>query len=173
MGALFRHFVSTRGSFALPLFAAREVATNDIINAAGNGGLLALDTTPVLQRINGSTDKGVTLTWAASNSDEICWNVVAPADLNVSFPVNLIFTAKMGGATNTPACAVMFFSGSGDTNAGGNTAALSSSYAEKTVTIAATDVGSPGDTWAITFTPGAHTTDTVVLLSARVEYTRM
>jgi hypothetical protein len=160
------------GFVPLPLVQAREIATNDTINAAGNGGLLASDTTPILKRENGATDKKLYVEWAASNSDEIVWDFPYPPDLDDGAAVEVHLLALMNGATDTPVIAVSYFEGIGDTNAGGNTAALSNTLAELTVSIAHANVGTAPNAASVGLVPGAHTTDKVQLLGAWIEYTR-
>jgi hypothetical protein len=160
------------GYIPLPLVAAREIATNDIINAAGIGGILSSDSTPILKRENGATDKKLMIEWAASNNDEIVWDFSYPPDLDDTADVVVHFLAMMNGATNTPVLTVSYFEGIGDANAGGNTAALSAALAEKTVTVLAANIGAYPSGASIGLAPGAHTTDKVQLLAAWVEYTR-
>lgn len=160
------------GFVPLYLAGAREIATNDIINAAGIGGLLSSDSTPALKRINGATDKKQMIEWVSSNNDEIVWDFPYPPDLDDTAAVTVNILAKMSGATNTPVLAVSYFEGVGDTNAGGNTAALSSSLAQVSVTIAAGDVGVYPNAASVGIVPGAHTTDKVQVLAAWLEYTR-
>ena len=162
----------TVGTIQLPLAQARELSSDDIINAAGVGGILSKDSTPNLEAINTSTDRKLQLEWAASNNDAICWDFVLPADLDDEQPITLHALAKMGGATNTPTLTWTFFAGIGDTNAGGATAALSATLAEKTVSIAAADVPAAPNAATVTLAPGAHTTDTVVIIACWAEYTR-
>lgn len=160
------------GFVPLPLSIAREIATNDIPAAAAIGGLLASDTTPILKRLNGATDKKMMVEWAASNSDEIAWDFPYPPDLDDAAAIEVHLLAKMNGATDTPVIAVSYFEGVGDSNAGGNTAALSSTLAELTVSIAHANVSAAPNGASIGIVPGAHTTDKVQLLAAWVEYTR-
>lgn len=158
----------------LPLFLAdaREITSNDIPNAAANGGLLASDTSPALKRVNGATDKKMLVEWVAGNSDEISWNFSYPPDLDDAAAIVVNLMLQMSGATDTPTVAVSYFEGIGDANAGGNTAALSNTLAKKTVTIAAGDVGTYPNGASIGVVPGTHTTDKVQLLGAWIEYTR-
>lgn len=160
------------GFVPLPLALAREIGSNDIINASGNGGLLASDTTPILKRVNGATDKKQVIEWAASNSDEIVWDFPYPPDLDDAAAVEVHILAQMSGATDTPVIAVSYFEGVGDSNAGGNTAALSATLAEVTVSIAHANVGAAPTGASIGLVPGAHTTDKVQVLGAWIEYTR-
>jgi predicted RecA/RadA family phage recombinase len=161
-----------KGYVPLPLASAREIASNDIVNTAGDAGMLSSNTTPILQRVNAATDKKLRLNWAASNNDEIVWDFTYPPDLDDTAPVVIHLIAGMAGATNTPVLAVSYFEGVGDTNAGGNTAALSATVADVTVTIAAADVAAAGFGASIGVVPGAHTTDALYLYGAYVEYQR-
>lgn len=161
-----------KGFIPLHLAAAREIGSNDIINTAGDAGVLSKDTTPILERINGATDKKQRIRWASSNNDEIAWDFPYPPDLDDAAAVIVNFIALSGGATDTPVLTVSYFEGIGDANAGGNTAALSAAAAQKTVSIAAGDVGAYPNGASVGLVPGAHTTDTVLLLAAWIEYTR-
>lgn len=169
-----RHLKTTlkTGFIPLALAAAREVATNAIQNAAANGGLLASDTTPILQRVNGATDKAIRINWAATNVDEITWEFPYPPDLDESQPLFVKLRAKMGGATDMPVIGVGFFEGVGDTNAGGNTAALSNAMQTLSVTIAAGNLGAPPNFASVSLVPAAHGNDALELYAAWIEYTR-
>lgn len=162
-----------KGYIPLPLASAREISSNDIINTAGDAGMLSSNTTPILQRVNAATDKKLRLNWAASNNDEIVWDITYPPDIDDAATVIVHLIAGMAGATNTPVIAVSFFEAVGDTNAGGNTAALSATVADVTVTIAAADVLAAGFGASIGIVPGAHTTDALYLYGAYVEYQRV
>lgn len=161
------------GYLPLPLPSWREIGSNDIINTAGDAGVLSKNTTPILERVNGATDKALRLAWAASNSDEITLGVVSPPDLDDTAAVEVHILAAMAGATDTPVVAVGFFEGIGDTNAGGNTAAITGTgLAEYSVSIAHGDIAASPKPWAISLTPGAHTTDALYIYGAWIEYTR-
>jgi len=161
------------GYIPLPLADAREIATNDIPATASNAGELSSNTTPILGRVNAATDKQLRLTWASSNSDEITWSVVSPPDLDDAAAVEVHILAAMAGATDTPVVAVGFFEGIGDTNAGGNTAAVTgTAMAEYSVAIAHGDIAAAPKPWSICLTPGAHTTDALYIYGAWIEYTR-
>lgn len=161
------------GYIPLSLSMAREIVTNAIPNAAAIGGLLASDTTPILERVNGATDKKMRARWAASNSDALQWDFAYPADLDDTADVTVCILAAMGGATDTPTAAINYFEGVGDTNAGGNTAAVTgTTVAKYTRAIAAADIGAYPKAASVELVPGAHTTDTFLLYAAWVEYTR-
>lgn len=161
------------GYIPLPLADAREIATNDIPATAANAGELSSNTTPILARVNGATDKQLRVAWPASNSDEIQWSVVSPPDLDDTAAVEVHILAAMAGAVDTPVVAVGFFEGIGDTNAGGNTAAVTgTAMAEYSVSIAHGDIAAAPKPWSICLTPGAHTTDALYIYGAWIEYTR-
>ena len=161
------------GFIPLSLANAREVATNAIQNAAANGGSLASDTTPILQRVNGATDKAIRINWAASNSDEITWEFPYPPDLDDAANVEVHILAAMAGATDTPTVAIGYFEATGDSNAGGNTAAITgTTVAEYSVAITAANIGTAPNFASISVTPGTHTTDALYIYAVWVEYTR-
>lgn len=160
------------GFIPIPLASFREVSANDSINTAGDAGVLSKNTTPIFERINAATDKQLRINWAASNSDEIMASFPYPPDLDDTATVIVNLLMVMGGATDTPTVAVSYFEGVGDTNAGGNTTALSNALTKKTVTIAASDVGPYPTMASIGIVVGAHTTDAAQLLGAWIEYTR-
>lgn len=159
------------GVIHLPLVQAREIGSNDIINAAGIGGILSKDSTPVLERVNAATDKALRINWAASNVDEIQWAFHLPLDVDKGSPLYVKARAKMGGSTDTPVLAVGFFKGVGDSNAGGNTGALSATEATVERKIAAADHGGEGAA-TVTLTPGTHGNDAIHLYDVWIEYTR-
>lgn len=162
-----------KGFVPLDLMNAREVATNATINASGNGGILASDTTPILQRVNGATDKALRLNWAASNVDEITWSFAYPPDLDDAQPVEVHVLAAMAGASDTPILTVGYFEGVGDTDAGGATAAVTgTSVAEYTRTIAAADVGPAPNVASVSLVPGTHGSDALYLYAVWIEYVR-
>lgn len=162
-----------KGFIPLALADAREVSSNATINAAGNGGLLASDTTPIFQRVNGATDKAIRLNWAAANVDEITWSFAYPPDLDDTQPLEVHLLAAMAGASDTPVIAIGYFENVGDSNAGGNTAAVTgTTVAEYSVTIVAADVATPPGFASISLVPGTHATDILYLYAAWIEYTR-
>lgn len=165
-----------KGFIPLLLPSWRLIATNEIpviAVASGGSGILASDTAPKLIRVNTSTDKQLRIQWAASSSIEITNAFPYPPDLDDTAAVTVNLLAAMGGATDTPTVAVSFWEGVGDTNAGGNTAAVTgTTITQYSVSIAAGDIGAYPKSAAISITPGAHTTDVLNLYGVWVEYTR-
>lgn len=160
------------GFVPVPLTSVREVVSNNITNAAGNGGLLASDTTPIFEFTSGDTDSALRLNWAASNGDPIVFQVPLPPDLDEAAAVEVHLRAAMAGATDTPAIDADSYFNEGDTKVEDASAALSATIAEKTITIAAADVPAGAQTLTVELTPGAHTTDALHLYAIWVEYTR-
>ncbi len=166
------------GSIPLDLASARYIDSDDIPDAnstgAGDssGGILAVDTTPALERISTSTDKALRVIWVASNVDELQFApVYMPPDLDATEDLTIHIVAKMSGATDTPTADIQAFDGIGDTEMGGETAALSGSLQELTVTISAADItGHPLGFLNVSVVPGAHGTDVFELYAAWIEY---
>lgn len=160
----FTHIQSAQKFIPVPLVTCLE---SDATNATALTG----STTPVLDMANGDTDSGLVLTWVASNSDAIIFQVPLPPDIDVASDVVVHFRAKSGGATDTPTIASDAYFNEGDTKVEDVSAALGAAYAEKTITIAAADVPAGAQTLTVELTPGAHTTDTIVLSAIWIEYT--
>lgn len=163
------------GYIPLPLTSWRLIATNDIA-AAGtpDGGLISLDTDPTLKRINGATDKGVRIAWAATSVVEITSGPFAyPPDLDDAAAVEVHLLMKMAaGGMDTPLVAVSYWEGVGDANAGGNTTALSTTLADKVVTIAAGNVGAFPNCATVGLIPAAHANEAMELYAAWIQYLR-
>jgi len=162
------------GTLQLPLVTWREIATNDIQNLAAHGGILAKDSTPILEYVNGDTDSALRLNWASSNNNEIAINVILPQDLDATQDMTLHVYAAMAGATDTPVLDLDLFFGVGDTKISDATGAITgASAAEYTATIAAADIPSNSIPLSIEITPGAHTTDALYVYGIWIEYARV
>lgn len=161
------------GFIPLPLAQARLIAANDIAaKNAADGGLVSLDTDPTFKRVNGATDKQLRIAWAATSVIPITWAFPYPPDLDDAATMVVHLLCGMSGAADTPVIAVSFWEGVGDTNAGGNTAALAAAVADKTVIIAAADVAAYPKAGSIDLVPAAHGTDAIYLYAAWITYTR-
>jgi hypothetical protein len=161
------------GWLPILLVSLRELTTGAVPNAAGNGGLLASDTTPILNTANGDTDGCLQVTWAASNSDAIGFQIPLPPD-SAGGDVVIRFRAKMGGATDTPVISADSYFDEGDTKVEDDSAAVTgTTWTEYAITIAAADVPDNARTLSVELTPGAHTTDTLALSALWVEYEKL
>lgn len=164
-----------KGFVPIDISSGREIATNDIQNLAAAGGILASDSQPDLLRVNAGTDKALRITWAATEVDEVQLPPVPlPPDLDASQDVTVHLLIAKG--TNTDAAAVIdvqAFEGVGDTEMGGNTAALDTdALTEYSVTLANADItGHPGFL-NLSLIPGAHANDAIYLYAMWLEYTR-
>ena len=161
----------------VPLASLREIASNDIqAIATVVGGVLTKDTTPNLEYTNGDTDSSIRLEWASSNSDPLAFQCSLPGDMDTGPPLYFDVYAKMGGATDTPVIDLDTFFNVGDTKVSDATDAITgTSMAVYSATIAAADIPNGQDflTVSIELTPGAHTTDTLVVHAIRLRGTRL
>lgn len=168
--------ISKDGFIDLPFTRWREVTTNDIGAAAAAGGTLATDTTPAYEYINGDTNSGHRLLWAASNQDPITTQFTLPYDFDATQPLIIHMTGLMAGTSNTPVMDCDAFFGEQDTKIEDASAAFSDTLEERIITIAAADYaastsGSP-QTVSIELTPGAHGTDALTLYQIWATYTK-
>ena len=162
-----------KGIIPLDLASARLIASNDIDTLANHGGIVATNSTPTYERINGATDKNLQMLWAAGNVDAVQFAPVPlPPDLDETHDISVHFYAEMGGATDTPVITVAAFFNVGDADAGGNTAALANAVGEVFRDIAAADVAAHPGVLGIEIVPGTHGTDTVILYAAWIEYSK-
>ena len=165
LAEIYQHLVTAQGFIPIALTSVWE---SDATNASALTGA----TTPVLDMANGDTDSGMVLTWVASNSDAIIFQTPLPPDIDTTADVVVHFRAKSGGSTDTPTFAADSYFNEGDTKVEDTSSALGAAVAENTITIAAADVPSGAQTLTCELTPGAHTTDTIVLSAIWVEYTK-
>jgi len=162
------------GFIDIPLASLREMASSDIINTAGAGGVLTKDTTPIFEKVNGATDGAMRLNWVTSNSDALTFQFAVPPDLDDTKDMAVKIRAAMEGVTDTPVITISSWWDFGDTKiddaTGGVTGTTIATY---TATIAAADF--PGaNTCTMNLTPGAHTTGShrLYVYAIWVEYTK-
>lgn len=178
-----RQHIINKSYLPLDITSLREIGVDtaddigDALSVAteGSGGILAFDTTPSLKRVNAATDKALVVNWVLGNVDEVQFPpLFMPPDVDAATDLTIHLLAKMSGATDTPTINVEVFDGIGDTEMGGNTAALSNTLAELIVTIANADVaGHPTGFLNVSLIPAAHGTDALELYAAWMEYTRI
>jgi len=168
-----------KGFIPIDLTSARIIATNAIpaiAVASGNGGNLAADTAPILERINGATDKALRIRWAATDVAEVQFPPIAlPPDLDGAQAVTVhLLVYKDANMDATASIDVQVFFGVGDTECGAATAAITETTAtEKSISVAAGDVPAPPNVMNIALVPAAHNNDAIYCLAAWVEYTRI
>lgn len=167
----------------LDIFSLREITSNDFRDQTvdgtsgaehASGGILAsLGAIGSINRINGATDKGARVVFKANTTGEFQFRpIVVPDDMDKAENAYIKLNVAMAGSTNTPVISVGCFFGVGDTNCGGNTAALSVTRAWRSVTIIPADLPTPPEMMNITLIPGAHATDAIWLYGAAFYYTR-
>jgi predicted RecA/RadA family phage recombinase len=161
------------GFIPLPVTTWREVGTNDIQALAAHGGILAKDSTPILEFTNLDTDSAIRLNWAATDVNAIAIQTPLPPDLDVASNVELHMRAAMGGATDTPVIDADTFFNEGDTKVSDASAAITgTTVTEYTITVAAADVPAGAQTMSVELTPAAHGTDALHVYALWLEYTR-
>lgn len=163
-----------KGFIPLDLNTVRLISTNAIQNTS-EGGLLDGNTAPILQRVNGATDKALRITWAASASGEVQFAPVPkPPDLDGAAALTVhLMMAKDTNTDNTVTVDIQVFDGVGDTECGEATAALAAAtLAEYSASVSAGDLGDHPGFLNISLIPGTHTTDAIYLYAAWIEYTR-
>lgn len=164
----------SKGHIHLDITTARIISGNAIQNTTEAGVPDGNTAGPALTRVNGATDKALLLSWAANEVNEIQFAPFAyPQDLDDAAAVEVHIVADMAaGGMDTPTIAVGYFEGVGDTDAGGNTAALSTTTTEYTVSIAAGNVGAHPAIATVTLTPAAHANEALRVRGVWVEYTK-
>ena len=165
---------SIQGFLPIPLTSFRELAAGVFINAAGNGGILATDTTPILTNI--ADGDAMRIAWAAGNADQICAQVILPPDLDGASDIVVHFLAsKDANVNNAVHMDGEAYFGESDADCFPAAAAanlLVQAKGEYTATILAADVP---DTQAdanmtLVVMPEAHAADAVYLHACWIEY---
>jgi len=167
----------------LDITALREVATNAIQNLAAHGGILASDSAPKLERVNGATDKALRVTWTAeADTDEAQFPPIPwPPDLDPAEDVIVHLLLAREGTTDGCIIDVQAFENSAgayaaDTEMGGDAAALTGAanlVTEVTVTLSASNIAGPPGMLNLSLVPDAHEADDLYLYGAWIEYTRL
>lgn len=162
------------GYVPLPLDAWRGISSNDIpakAIASGGSGVLGKDTTPILERINGATDKALRINWATGDVTEIAQSVVLPPDFTDGTVTVKLRCYKGSNTDTTFVVAVGYWEGVGGSNLGGNTAAITATAAA-TVSKTVTGTATGGTVVQVNLVPGTHGNDAFYLLGSWLEYTR-
>jgi predicted RecA/RadA family phage recombinase len=156
------------GFIPLDLFSARAISSDDI------GAVLDGTTAPELERVSTAGDQAARLKWLASSVDEVQFAPVPmPPDWDEDQNASVHILAAMAGGTDTPTIDIQVYDGTGDTEMGGATAALSSAVAEVSFALSSANLsGHPTGFLNVGVVPGAHTTDAAHLYAIWVEYTR-
>lgn len=164
---------TTLGHISIPLMTVREASGMDVGAIAANGGLLASDTTPLLEAINGATDGCQRIVWAAGNSDAIIFQVTLPADFDDSQILQVYFRTAMGGATDTPTCTLNTYWDEGDTKVVDTEDwDMGTTYSNTNIAVAAADIPSSPTTVTCEFVPGTHANDAIYVTGIYLRYVK-
>lgn len=170
---IYQHMLTAQAFIPIALHSVRETTNFDVANVAANGGLLASDTTPVLEAINAATDGCQRLSWAATNVDQVTFQTPLPPDIDVTADVVVHIRAAMEAVADTPDITVDSFFNEGDTKVVDTISAITgTAYAEYTGTIGNADVPAGAQTLTVGLTPAAHGTDDLYITAIWIEYTK-
>jgi len=155
------------GSIPLSLHQFREVDANgDVAASAGNGGVLASDTTPILR---GNAAETTEISWTAGNSDPISTQITLPKDFDGSGDVTIDFFLYSG--TTDAANLVVETGWDGGALVSDTLVDTASATAHTTTaTIAAADIPNTATCLTLIITPPTHATDAIGLLGVRINY---
>jgi hypothetical protein len=169
---LYQDTLSAQNCIPLPLANFKETTNFDVGNIAANGGVLASDSTPILEAINAATDGCQRLNWAATNVDQVTTQAILPPDIDVT--ADITFHCRIASAATNDAVGftVDWFINEGDTKVVDTTGTnQTATYAEKTATLGNADIDAGAQTITIGLTPVAHGTDAMYMTAAWLEYT--
>jgi hypothetical protein len=170
---IYQDLLSVQSFIPISLMTFREATNFDVDNIAANGGILASDTTPVLDAINAATDGCQRLLWANTNNDQVITQIPLPPDLDVTKDIVLHFRIVSGSTTDAVGFTVASFFNEGDTSVADTSGTnQTATWAEVVATIAAADIPAGAQTLTIGLTPVAHTTDTMAMSACWIEYGR-
>lgn len=174
LAEIYQHILSAQSFIPLSLMQFREATAFDVSNIAANGGILASDTTPVLDAINAATDGAQRLLWASSNNDQVITQIALPPDLDVAKDIVVHLRIVSGGTTNAVGFTLASFFNEGDSSIADTSGTnQTTTYAEVIATIAAADIPAGAQTLSLGLTPVAHTTDTLALGAVWLEYSKL
>lgn len=173
LAEIYQDLLSAQRFIPVSLMQLREASTMDVGAIAANGGVLASDTTPVMEAINAATDGCQRLNWVAGNTDQVIFQVPLPPDFNAGADLVLHIRAAMSDTNNTPTFGVDSWFNEGDTKVSDTSGAVTgTSYAEYTATIAHADIPAGAQTLSVGLTPAAHANDALYLTAVWLEYSR-
>ena len=158
----------------VPLTGLREVdATGDVGNNAANGGVLASDTTPILEAINGGTDNAQRLHWAASNVDPVMYQVALPPDFDTTSNLVIHYRGALDVTTDSFNFQADVWFNESDTKIDATTDLdLTLVYTEFTATVTAANIPTGAQTMTFTLTPETHANSVGYLSALWIEAAR-
>jgi predicted RecA/RadA family phage recombinase len=173
---IYQHIESIQAFMPIPLTSFRELAAGVFINAAGNGGILATDTTPILTMI--ADGDGMRLAWAAGNTDQIAAQMLMPPDMDLTADLVVHFLASKDANVNN-ACHIdgEAYFGESDVDCFPSVSAanlLVQAKGEYTANILAANLPAShvNNNMTLVVMPEAHAGDVVYLHGVWLEYKR-
>ena len=157
-------------SIPLSLHSFRECdAGGDFANGAGNGGLLASDTTPILC---GDAAESTVISWEAGNADLIATQIALPADFDDTKDVTIDCWISSGEVDAASLTIETGWNGGALVSDSLNDAATKSATPHKvTATVANGDIPVGAAYVTMILTPPAHAGDAIQLHGIRMNYT--
>ena len=159
--------LSRYGYMPISLATFREVTSaGDVADIAGNGGVLASDTTPILL---GGAAESWSISWAASNSDPIQTSISLPRDLDDTRDVTFLVATSSSGTD----LASMTFETAWDTGtivSDTCTGLGSATITDCVVTVAAADIPAGAKYVNIVMAPTTHASHTTLLHGIVMKY---
>ncbi|MCK9195446.1 MAG: hypothetical protein M0P16_00515 [Syntrophales bacterium] len=173
LAEIYQHIKSIQGFIPIPLTSFRELAAGVFINAAGNGGILATDTTPILTNI--ADGDAMRLAWAAGNTDQIAAQVILPPDIDLTANLVVHFLCSKDADANVVHIDGEAYFGESDGDcfpAAGASNLITQVKAELTATIALADLpaNQTDANMTLVVMPEAHAGDAVYLHGVWLEY---
>lgn len=145
----------------------REAVAGDVLAIAGNGGILASDTTPTLT----GTSTGISqqISWATGNVDQILCQMSLPSDFDGRDDVLLDLWVN-SGTTDAATIAVTssWDGGATVTDSADDAATLSATTHLITATISRDDIPDRASYVSIALVPPTHATNAIQLIAARI-----
>lgn len=158
-----------RSEIPLSLFDFREVAEagGAVSNIAGNGGILASDTTPVLGVHSSESQQ---ISWATGNVDPIGVQIALPNDFDGTQDV-LIECWVNSGTTNLASMSIeTSWDGGALVTTAATDPAQSATIHKITATIPNASIPKSPSFLTLEMRPGTHATDTIQLFAMRISY---
>lgn len=164
---------SEAGQIDIPILTFRESLAFDVLNAAGNGGIMASDSAPFADAINAATDGCQRIGWAAGNVSQAVCQFSFPHHFDATKDLTLHTVIASGGTTDAVGFTVDSFFDEGDTKIVDTSGTVQvTTFADKTTTIASEDIPSAPDKMTIGLTPITHGTDIMYLNAVWLDHAR-
>lgn len=159
-----------RSVLALPLLDFREASSGDVSNVAGTLALAVLlsDTTPALSGTGSTVSQQ--LSWVTGNTDQILIQRPLPEDFDGKQDVVIELLVSSGTTDAATFTCLTSWDGSTDVSTTVTDGAKSATTHKISAVIPAASIPDNASAVSVALTPAAHTTNAIVLVSARLLY---